>query len=120
VPGGGTAEDAGFAGMGVDDVGAELAAELFDVEVGQGIVDGVGHADEVRGEDDLIATGPGTLHEGPFGAGGGAGEENDFVAALVEAFTGQEGVFLGAADDEARDDVEDFHEGMIARGGRRK
>ncbi len=28
----------------------------------------------------------------------------------MEAFAGEEGVFLSAADDEASDDVEDFHE----------
>ena len=45
----------------------------------------------------------------PSAAEAGAGEEDDFVAAAVEAFAGKQGVFLGAADDEAGDDVEDFH-----------
>jgi hypothetical protein len=100
--------------VSVDDVGAELSAELFDFEICEGIVKGMRCADEVGGKDDVVAGGAGTFHESAFGAGGGAGEEDDFVAALVETFAGEEGVFLGAADDEAGDNVEDFHEGMIA------
>jgi hypothetical protein len=34
------------------------------------------------------------------------------VAFAVEAFAGEEGVFLCAADDESGDDVEDFHGGV--------
>jgi hypothetical protein len=40
------------------------------------------------------------------------------VAAAVLALAGEEGVLLGAADDEAGDDVKDFHGLGIIRGVR--
>ena len=93
----------------MDDVGFGGGDEVFDCVVGGEVVVGVGAADEVGGDEDFVAGGLGAFHEGAFGAGAGAGEEGDVVAFGVEAFTGEEGVFLGAADDEAGDDVEDFH-----------
>ncbi len=69
------------------------------------VVVGMGGADEVGGEDDFVAAFLGAIHEGAFGAGAGAGEEGDLVAAGVEAFAGEEGIFLCAADDEAGDVV---------------
>ncbi len=109
VPCGFAADDAGFAGVGVDDVGLPFVAEAADFGAGAPVVPGMRIAHQVRREDDAVAAGAGAVHEGAFGAGAGAGEQCDVVAALAKALAGEEGVFLGSADDEAGDDVEDFH-----------
>ena len=47
--------------------------------------------------------------EGAFGADGWSGQQRHIMAVIVLTFTGEEGVLLRAADDEASDDVDDAH-----------
>lgn len=114
VVGGVSADDACLGGVGVDDVGVELGEEFLELAEGAEVVEGVDGASEEGNFEVAVGCGAGALDELALGAVGGAGDEGDVVAAVVEAFAGEEGVFLGAADDEACDDVYDFHGVIIA------
>ena len=57
------------------------------------------------------------VEEVPLGPFGRAGDQGHVVAvAMVQALDGQQGVLLGPADDQPRDDVDDPH-GQTPRGG---
>ena len=73
-------------------------------------------ADQFGHDLDLQAQARGPLEEVPFGAFGRAGDEGHVVAvAVVQALDGQEGVLLGAAEDQAGDDVDDLHKSLGRR-----
>jgi hypothetical protein len=93
--------------MGLE--GAEPAGEIEErAEIEPGMNGSNERGDEVEGERGAGGLG----FERSFGAGCGAGEEVDFkVMVVVEALNRGEGIFLGAADDEASDDVGDTHPG---------
>ncbi len=103
-----TAEDAGLAGVGVDDVGvmgAEMASEM---EEGEEVGPGLDGADEFGDGDESVRERGELGFEGTFRAIGRAGEELDIPVGMVEeAEDGGDGILLGAADDEAGDDVGD-------------
>lgn len=108
--GGKSAEEAGFAAVGVDDIGLIAAQEGREGEPGSGVEQGVDGADE-GGEEGEGFWGVVELgFDGSFGAGGGPADEVSFDAGqAAEAEDGGDRVLLGATHDEAGDDVGDPH-----------
>ena len=103
------AQDPGLAAVGVDEVGALLAEYRHEPAVGEPIgprphrPDQLGHPREATG-------GGHHRFKGPFASGGRAGDQVDLEAGLrAQPEDGRDGVLLGAADDQPRDDVGDAH-----------
>ena len=95
--------------MGVHDVRLELAAQSFDVSIGRRVVIWVRIPHQVRCDHHAVTTGSRPFHERSFGSGTWAREQGDLMPAAGQAFAGQQRIFLGPADDEPGDDVENFH-----------
>jgi hypothetical protein len=73
-------------------------------------------ADKFRDESEDAGSGAEGGFERAFGAARGSGDEIDFEAGfLAESEDGGDGVFLGTADDQTRDDVRDPHPGWRIR-----
>ncbi len=114
-----TADDAGFAAVRVDDIGSVRADEAREGDQGPEVGERLDGADEIGNDGEQTREGVDEGFEGAFGAGGGAADEPDGeIGFEAETQDGRDGVFLGAADDQSRDDMEDAHE-PGAREGRR-
>jgi len=99
----------------VDDLGLEPADRAAQLAVSPGVDGRPDRADQLGHQLDLQASGLGPLEEVAFGPLGGAGDQGDVVAvAMVQAVDRQEGIFLGPAEDQAGDDVDDAHQGSPA------
>jgi hypothetical protein len=103
------AEDAGLGGVRVDDVGVNVAEMLREVQIRLQVVPRVDRPHERRHEHGADGQAQGVLDQAAFGPLGRPGEERHFVAEARLLAARQEGVLLGAAEDEARDDMDDFH-----------
>ena len=116
--GGEASQESGFAAMGVDDVGLSGAQEEGEGAPGFEVEPRLDGANQGRKQREREVEGADHGFEGTFGAGGGARDQFDVEMVLVaEAARGGEGIFLGAADDEAGDDVDDAHQvGGVDRG----
>ena len=114
VAGGEAANDAGFAAVGVDDVGFRVAEFHFEVATGAGVIPGIDGANQFGEFEEFVTTGAGPFDQAALGAGGGTADQGDLVAALVKTLTGQESVFLRAADDQSCNNVDNFHGSIIA------
>jgi hypothetical protein len=96
--------------VGVDDVRLQILQQLGDAAVRAEILDRQDGAEHFVDDDDAVAVALRALHQRAFGADRGAGDERDVVPAVVLTLTGEQGVLLRAADDQARDDVNDLHD----------
>lgn len=102
------------------DVGGEFGEVEGEIAASAEVEPGVDCAAEFGDFDVAVSGGFGALDEASFGTGGGSGEECDLVAAGVQAFAGEQRVFLGATDDEPGDDVGDMHGGIMGWYARRR
>jgi hypothetical protein len=108
LPGGKPSEDAGLARVGVDDVRPVPTEGADEVAVSEPVGPGTDRSDEVWEEGQCARVFVEQVFQGAFSAGGGAGQEAYVeVRALPEAEDRGDRVFLGATDDQARDDVVD-------------
>lgn len=108
-PGGGASDDAGLAGVSVDDIGAFLTDQTA-----QGVISG----EVVRREDgaaqgvDFAKGGPaflGVRKNGAFRAVDGTVGEYDLMACGDLCGATQDGILLGTPEDQPGDDVKHFH-----------
>jgi len=86
--GGESAEDAGFGGVGVDDVGFYLHKVFFDLEIAYGVVKGADCANHFGDDDYIIFLIFCLLEQFALGADGWACDEDDIVASVSEELAG--------------------------------
>ncbi len=99
-----------LAAVRVDDVGPGRAEFTGQGKQGAKVVERMDGAHEGRDDGKKLRERREGGFEGTFRPAGGAGEEAHLDAgALIEAQDGGDGVFLGAANDQACDDVGDPH-----------
>jgi hypothetical protein len=108
-PGGGASDYPGLAGVGVNHIGAFMADQTSQCIVGGKVVrrqDGAAQGMDFP-EDRAAFLGVGQHRT--FRSVNGTIREYDLVARRDLGGTAEDGVLLGASEDQSRDDVKDLH-----------
>jgi hypothetical protein len=102
------AENSGLAGMGVNDIGLDLAQEPHQITVRANIPDRVDRSPHFIKDNHAVALALGALQQRAFGADRRAGDQRDIMPQLVLSLTGKDGVLLRPTDDQPGNDVDDL------------